>query len=112
MFDIEVLALYCMWNNVILLPKGRCEYIIIGFLGVILKVISIIIYRCLVEYIELYDVLHMFRVWRGTRTATLDVRIFQGITGMRKEVMYDIFVDIYKYNDSLEQGGTLEILED
>ena len=86
--------LYCTWNTVILLPKGGDEYQGIGLVGVIWKVISIIIYRRLVESIEFHDVLHMFRVLRGTGTATLESKTFQDITGIQKEFLYDIFVDI------------------
>ena len=75
------------------------------------KVISIIIYRRLVESIEFHDVLHMFRVLRGTGTATLESKTFQDITGIQKEFLYDIFVDIYKANADLEQGCALEIME-
>ena len=67
----------------------------------IFKVISIIIDRCLEESIELHDVVQMFRVWRGTGTATLEAKILQEITGMQKEVLYEIFISIHKANDSL-----------
>ena len=53
----------------------------------------------------------MFIVWRGTGTATLEAKILQEIIGMQKEVLYDIFIYIYKSNDALEQGCDLEILE-
>ena len=43
----------------------------------------------------------MFRVWIGTGTATLEAKILQEIMGIRKEVLYEIFVDIHKDNDSL-----------
>ena len=94
-FDIGELALDSTWNNVILLLKGGGEYCGIGLVGVIRKVIFTIIDRSLVESIELHDVLHMFIVWKGTRTATLRAKIFQEITGMQKEVLYEIFL-IYK----------------
>ena len=71
------------------------------------KVISIIIDRRLEESIELHGVLHTFRVWRGTGTATLEAKILQEDTGMRKEVLYEIFVDINKANDVLKQWNAL-----
>ena len=110
-FDIGELVLDSTWNNVILILKGRGEYCVIGLVGVIWNVIFIIIDRRLVEYIEFHDVLHMFRVLRGTGTATLESKTFQEIIGMQKEVLYDIFIYIYKSNDALEQGCDLEILE-
>ena len=110
-FDIGELVLDSTWNNVILILKGRGEYCVIGLVGVIWNVIFIIIDRRLVEYIVFHNVLHMFIVWKETRTATLEAKIFQEITGMRKEVLYEIFVYIYKANDALEKGRALEILE-
>ena len=91
----------CTWNNVILLPKGGGEYHVIGIVGVLCKVISIIFDRCLEESIELHDVVQMSRVWRGTGTATLEAKILQEITGMQKEVLYDIFIYMHTSNDCL-----------
>ena len=110
-FDIGELELDFTWNNVILLPKGGGEYCGIGLVGVIWKVIFTIIDQRLVESIVFHNVLHMFIVWKETRTATLRAKIFQEITGMQKEVLYEIFVYIYKANDALEWGHILEILE-
>ena len=67
----------------------------------IFKVISIIFDRCLEESIELHDVVQMFRVWRGTGTATLEAKILQEDTCMWKEVLYDIFIGLHKANDAL-----------
>ena len=43
----------------------------------------------------------MFRVWRGTGTATLEAKILLDITGMLMEVLYEIFVDLNKANDDM-----------
>ena len=43
----------------------------------------------------------MFRVWRGTGTATLEAKILQEYISMRKEVLYDIFIGLNKANDDL-----------
>ena len=71
------------------------------------KVISIIIDRRLEESIALHGVLHTFRVWRATGTAKLEAKILQEDTGMRKEVLYEIFVDINKANDVLKRWNAL-----
>ena len=68
-FDIGELELDFTWNNVILLPKGGGEYCGIGLVGVIWKVIFTIIDQSLVESIVFHNVLHMFIVWKETRTA-------------------------------------------
>ena len=43
----------------------------------------------------------MFRVLIGTGTATLEAKILQEIMGIRKEVLYEIFVGLLKDNDAL-----------
>ena len=53
----------------------------------------------------------MFRVWRGTGTATLGAKILQEDTGMWKEVLYEIFVDLNQADYYLEQGNALKIME-
>ena len=53
-----------------------------------------------IYHIELHDVVQMFRLWRGTGTATLEAKILKEITGMRKEVLCEIFIYIHMSNDS------------
>ena len=43
--------------------------------------------------------------------ANLGAKLLQQIEGMRKEVIYDIFVHIHKVYDALDWGRALEILE-
>ena len=106
-FEIGELVLDCTWNNVILISKDRGDYRGIGLVGVPWKLFSIIVDRRLAESIEFHDFLHMFIVWRGNATTTLEEKIFQEIMGMQKEVLCEIFVDINKVNDALERGRAL-----
>ena len=43
--------------------------------------------------------------------ANLGSKLLQTIEGMRKEVLYDIFVYTHKVYDALDWGSALEILE-
>ena len=43
--------------------------------------------------------------------ANLGSKILQNIEGMRKELLYDIFVYIHKVYNALEWGRALEILK-
>ena len=43
--------------------------------------------------------------------ANLESKIFQKIEGMKKEVLYDIFVYIHKIYDVLDWGSALAIME-
>ena len=43
--------------------------------------------------------------------ANLGTKLLQKIEGMRKEVLYDIFVYIHKVYDGLNWGSALSILE-
>ena len=58
-------------------------------------------WRILASSVAVPVPLHMFRVWRGTGTATLEAKILQEITCMWKEVLYEIFIYIHTANDAL-----------
>ena len=47
---------------------------------------------------------------RGTRTASLEENLIQQIMVMRKEVLYEIFLDIHKAYDALDRNHCLDIL--
>ena len=43
--------------------------------------------------------------------ANLGAKILKKVAGMRKEVLYDLFVYIHKVYDALDWGRALQILE-
>ena len=92
----------CMWATIALIPKSIGEYHIIGLVEVLWKFVIINIYRCLSDSNELNDVLQGFRAWISTGMAKLGAKILQQIEGMRKVVLYDIFVYIHKVYDALD----------
>ena len=65
----------------------------------------------LISFITFHDVLHGFREGRGTGTATLEAKLLQQLTAMRKEVLYVIFLDLTKEYDALDRSRCLGILE-
>ena len=75
------------WANIVLIPKGGGEYPKICLKEVIWKVISIIINRHLAERIEFQNVIHGFREWGGNRTAMLEAKLIQHISGMHQVVL-------------------------
>ena len=99
-----------IWDTNIILPKCRGKYRGIGLVEVIWKVIAIIIYQRLADSIGFHDILHGFRAWKVTVTVSLEAKIFQHITGLRKEVLYEIFLYLRNTYCTLDWGHALEIL--
>ena len=83
------------WQAVVLIPKGKTDYRGIG----------------LVASITFHEFLHGFLVGRGTGTATLKANLLQKLAALRKEVLYVIFLDLYKAYDALDRSRCLDILE-
>ena len=65
---------------------------------------------CLIAEIQFHDTLHGFLMGRGTGTASLEANIIQHMMVMRKEVLYEIFLDLHKAYDALYHGECLDIL--
>ena len=53
----------------------------------------------------------VFRAGRGTGNATLEAKLLQLLADLREEVLYVIFLDLYKAYDALDRSRCLEILE-
>ena len=50
-----------------------------------------------------HDKLHGFRVGRGMGTASLKAKMLQQLTVMREEVLYEVFLDLKRAYDTLDQ---------
>ena len=61
--------------------------------------------------ITYHNVLHGFRVGRGTGTATLEAKLLQQLAALREEVLYMIFLDLYKAYDALDRSRCMDIME-
>ena len=66
----------------IILPKGKGEYMGIGLVEVICKMITTMINNRLRMNISLHDVLHAFRQGRGAVIAMLEVKLVQHLLGI------------------------------
>ena len=76
----------------VLIPKGKEEFRVIGLVEVICTLLTLILHRRL-KTIKLHGVLHGFREGRGTGTATLEAKLLQQLAAMREEVLYVIFLN-------------------
>ena len=90
------LAEEATWQTVVLIPKGKREFMGIGLVEVTWKVVAVILHRRLTTEIKLHEMLHGFRESRGTGTATLKAKLLQQLASMREEVLYVIFLDLSK----------------
>ena len=60
--------------------------------------------------IQFHDMLQIFCMIRGTRTASLKAKLLQQIKNMREEVLYEIFLDLHKTYDTLKRDFCFEVL--
>ena len=86
---------------VVLILKGGGDYRGIGLVEMVWKAVAVILNRRFTASITYHDSLHGFRAVRGMGTATLEVKIIQQVTAMRKAVLHTIFLDLNKAYDFL-----------
>ena len=70
-----------------------------------------ILNRRLTASITYHNFLHGFRAGFRTGTATLEAKLLQQLAALSEEVMYVIFLDLYKAYDALDRSWCIEILE-
>ena len=110
-FQEGELAEESTWQAVVLIPKGKGDYQGISLVKVMWKVVTVILNRRLTSSITFHDVLHGFRVGRGTGTVTREAKLGQQLVAMREEVLYVIFLDLTIAYDALDRSRCLDILE-
>jgi hypothetical protein len=94
---------------VVLLPKGGGNYHGIGLLDPIWKVVEkVMVYRF--TALKLHDCLHGGLPRRGTETAIMEAKLQQQLAWAEQEPLYQIYLDLRKAYDALDQGRCLEIL--
>ena len=99
------------WQVVVLIHKEKKDYRGISLVEVMWKVVAAIINRLFTASITYHEFLHGFRAGRGTGTATLEAKLLQKLAALRKEVLYVIFLDMYKAYDALDRSRCLKIRE-
>ena len=86
---------------VVLIPKGCEEYLGIGIVEVLWKVVTVFLNRHFISSIAFHDFLHGFQSGCSTVAASLNSKMLQQLTAMREEVVYAIFLDLNKAYDAL-----------
>ena len=70
--------------------------------------LNVSMYRCLGEDIKLHDVIHGFWDGRGVGTNYIEAKLILHLMDMRKDVLYDIFMDPPKEFDASYRNSCIE----
>ena len=100
-----------IWRALVLIPKVEKDYIGIGLVEVMWKVVVAILNFRLISSITFHNFFHVFRAGCGTVTTTLNSKLLQQLAVLREEVLYMIFLDLHKLYYALYRSRCLEILE-
>ena len=98
------------WATMVLIPKGKGEFWVIGIVEVAWKVCAAVVNFRLKPVFVLHDALHGFRAGQGMGTATPEAKLAQQLSGLAHNPLFQVFLDIYKVYDSLDRGQCLEVL--
>ena len=98
------LAEEAMWKAVVLITKGKMYYHGIGIVEVMWKVVAAILNLRITASITFHDFLYGFREGCSTCTATINAKLLQQLEALREEVLYVIFLDLYKAYDALDRS--------
>ena len=91
-FQDGTLAKECMWQTVVLIPKGKGGVRGIGLVEVLWKAIVSLLNRQLTAVISFHDTLHGFRAGQGTANAALKAKLLQQLTPMWEAVLFEVFL--------------------
>ena len=94
----------------VLITKVERDYHRIGLAEVVWKLMTVIINLFLTTSIDFHGVLHGFWAGCGIGTTSLEDKLIHQIMSMRSEVLYEIFMDLYKSYKALGRGRCLKIL--
>jgi hypothetical protein len=97
------------WMVIILLPKGGGNFQGIGLLDPFWKVVEKIM-MCQMGSIEFHPCLHGGLPKRGTGMATIEAKLAQQLAWMEQEPLYQVFVNLRKASDQLDQEQCLAIM--
>ena len=84
-------------------PKGNRGFRGIGLVKVLWKTMSGIINHRLKLVIVYHDTLRVFRSGRVTGTASFKAKLLQQLAAIREEFLYEIFIDLHKSYNALDQ---------
>ena len=60
--------------------------------------------------VQFHGILHGFWVGRGMGTASLEAKVLHQLMGMREEVLYEVFPDLWKVYDTLDRYWCMYII--
>ena len=94
----------------VLIPKGNREFIGIGLVEVLWKLLSGVINWQIGVEVQFNNIIHGFQAGQGTCTNSLKDKLIQHLTAMREEVLYEVLLDLWKAYDSLDRERCMEII--
>jgi hypothetical protein len=95
-----------------LIPKSECgKYHGIVLFEVIYKVISTIILMCIEDQVKFHTGIHGFQHTHGTSTCILEAKLRIQLASYLCQPLYQIFLDLMKAYDTLDQKCTLSLLK-
>ncbi len=97
------------WMVIVLLPKGGGNFHGIGLLDPCWKVVEKIMVRRM-AIIEFHPSLQGGLPKHGTGTATIEAKLVQQLAWIEQEPLYQVFVDLRKAYDHLDQEQYLKIM--
>jgi hypothetical protein len=97
------------WMVIVLLPKGGGNIQGIGLLNPFWKVVEKIMV-CRLGSIEFHPCLHGGLPKRGTGMATIEAKLAQQLAWMGQELLYQVFINLRKAYDHLDQEWCLAIM--
>ena len=100
----------CMWQTVVLLPKGNGESRGVRFVEVLWKDLFGVVNLCIGAAAKFHDMLHGFMAGRGTWNASLEDKLLQNLTSTREEVLYEVFLGLWKDYDALDRWRYMYIM--
>ena len=92
------------WATMVLIPKGKGEFWVIGLVEVAWKVYAAVVNFWLNLGVVLHDALHRFRTGQRLGTATLEANLNQQLAGLAHKPIFQVFLDMRKAYNSLDRG--------
>ena len=99
------------WTILVLTPKGNTNTQGIGLIDTLRKLVKDIIDNFLKLCIIFHEVLHGFCAGRGMGMAILELKLAQEMSGINKESLFLVFLDLHKAYDNFDRGYLLTTLE-
>jgi hypothetical protein len=99
-----------LWIIVILIPKGGGDYLSIGLLGPIWKVIEQVIDHRL-DSIQLHNSFHGCQHQCRTGTAIIEAKLAQQLSYLAMQPFYGVYLDLRKAFNAMDREQCIMILE-